>query len=265
MGSHFLFQTIFLTRRSNPGLPRCRQIFYHLSHQGSPIKDTTLTKHWIQILLPPLFNCVTWILPLVKGGSWYPPQRVVVSIKWDSMCWVDNSTLKALSLWSLLPRVAHPGSAGLSFKPRCMLLVLSAQSFVSSQPIFKQTGPRGLFQVCCNKRAELAGSRSAFLIVYVSVCVCARALRIWNELAVLSYSSQHRMGHMRWLWTSLKMALYYIFGPCDHCTCVLRSPSLTCHYGDPWVSGQSDGGSGHPWKALCPPPLPLNSHHVMTR
>ena len=175
MGSHFLFQTIFRTQRSNPGLPRCRQIFYHLSHQGSPIKDTTLTKHWIQILLPPLFNCVTWILPLVKGGSWYPPQRVVVSIKWDSMCWVDNSTLKALSLCSLLPRVTHPGSAGLSFKPRCVLLVLSAQSFVSSQPIFKQTGPRGLFQVCCNKRAELAGSRSAFLIVYVSVCLCARA------------------------------------------------------------------------------------------
>ena len=35
MGSHFLLQEIFLTQESNPGLPRCRQMLYHLSHQGS--------------------------------------------------------------------------------------------------------------------------------------------------------------------------------------------------------------------------------------
>ena len=36
MDSHFLLQEIFLTQRSNLGLLHCRQILYHLSHQGSP-------------------------------------------------------------------------------------------------------------------------------------------------------------------------------------------------------------------------------------
>ena len=36
MGSHSLLQGIFLTQGSNPGLLHCRQILYHLSHQGSP-------------------------------------------------------------------------------------------------------------------------------------------------------------------------------------------------------------------------------------
>ena len=31
-GGHFLFQGIFLTQGSNPGLLHCRQILYHLSH-----------------------------------------------------------------------------------------------------------------------------------------------------------------------------------------------------------------------------------------
>ena len=36
MGCHFLLQVIFPAQGSNPGLPHCRQILYHLSHQGSP-------------------------------------------------------------------------------------------------------------------------------------------------------------------------------------------------------------------------------------
>ena len=31
VGCHFLLQRIFLTQGSNPGLPHCRQMFYHLS------------------------------------------------------------------------------------------------------------------------------------------------------------------------------------------------------------------------------------------
>ena len=38
VGSHYLLQGIFLTQRSNPGLSHCRQILYHLSHEGSPWK-----------------------------------------------------------------------------------------------------------------------------------------------------------------------------------------------------------------------------------
>ena len=36
VGCHALLQGIFLTQGYNPGLPHCRQILYHLSHQGSP-------------------------------------------------------------------------------------------------------------------------------------------------------------------------------------------------------------------------------------
>ena len=35
VGCHALLQGIFLTQRSNSGLPHCRQILYHLSHQES--------------------------------------------------------------------------------------------------------------------------------------------------------------------------------------------------------------------------------------
>ena len=34
MGSHSIHQRVFLTQGSNPGLLHCRQILYHLSHQG---------------------------------------------------------------------------------------------------------------------------------------------------------------------------------------------------------------------------------------
>ena len=36
VGCHALLQGIFATQGSNLGLPHCRQILYHLSHQGSP-------------------------------------------------------------------------------------------------------------------------------------------------------------------------------------------------------------------------------------
>ena len=35
MGSLSLLQGIFPTQGSNPGLPHCRRVLYHLSHQGS--------------------------------------------------------------------------------------------------------------------------------------------------------------------------------------------------------------------------------------
>ena len=42
--SHSRLQGIFLTQGSNADLLHCRQIFYHLSHQGSP-------KTWMAILI----------------------------------------------------------------------------------------------------------------------------------------------------------------------------------------------------------------------
>ena len=40
VGCHFLLQGIFQIQGSIPGLPHCRQILYHLSHQGSSHADT---------------------------------------------------------------------------------------------------------------------------------------------------------------------------------------------------------------------------------
>ena len=37
VGWHALFQGIFPTQGSNPGILHCRWILYHLSHQGSPV------------------------------------------------------------------------------------------------------------------------------------------------------------------------------------------------------------------------------------
>ena len=42
MGCHALLQGIFQTQGSNPGLPHCRRVLYHLSYQGSPLKRV----HW---------------------------------------------------------------------------------------------------------------------------------------------------------------------------------------------------------------------------
>ena len=38
MGCHALLQGIFRTQGSSPGYLHCRQILYHLSHQGCPLK-----------------------------------------------------------------------------------------------------------------------------------------------------------------------------------------------------------------------------------
>ena len=40
VGCHFLLQGIFPTQGSNPGLPRCRQTLYPLSHYQCLIKNT---------------------------------------------------------------------------------------------------------------------------------------------------------------------------------------------------------------------------------
>ena len=44
VGCHALLQGIFLTQWSKPGLPHCRQILYHLSHEGGHIWFGTI-KH----------------------------------------------------------------------------------------------------------------------------------------------------------------------------------------------------------------------------
>ena len=44
VGCHALLQGIYSTQGSNPGLPHCRWILYHLSHQGSPVGRLNIIK-----------------------------------------------------------------------------------------------------------------------------------------------------------------------------------------------------------------------------
>ena len=44
VGCHALLQGIFLTQGSNPGLMHCRQILYHLRHQGSPVRSNYIDR-----------------------------------------------------------------------------------------------------------------------------------------------------------------------------------------------------------------------------
>ena len=53
VGCHFLLQGIFPTQGLDPGLLHCRQILYHLSHQGSPcyMNITSIKKNLLMNVL----------------------------------------------------------------------------------------------------------------------------------------------------------------------------------------------------------------------
>ena len=68
VGSLSLFQGIFPTQRSNPGLPCCRQILYQLSHKGSP-------------------RILEWVAyPFFKGSSWPRNRTGSPALQADSAC-----------------------------------------------------------------------------------------------------------------------------------------------------------------------------------
>ena len=63
MGSHSSLQGLFLTQRSNAGLPHCGRILYQLSHQGSPTrmghpveKRNISSQRLLQALVPHLLG-----------------------------------------------------------------------------------------------------------------------------------------------------------------------------------------------------------------
>ena len=76
MGHLSLFQGIFPTQGSNPGLPPCRRILYRLRHKGSPriLKLHTIalishaSKVKLNILQPRLSQYVNCEIPDVQAG-----------------------------------------------------------------------------------------------------------------------------------------------------------------------------------------------------
>ena len=74
---------IFPIQGSNPGVPQCRQILYHLSHQGSP---------WI----------LDWVAyPFSKGSSW---PRNQTGVSWITGRFFTNWAIReAPTLASMMP------------------------------------------------------------------------------------------------------------------------------------------------------------------
>ena len=70
-GSHSLLQGIFPTQRSNPGLPHCGQILYHLSLQGNFIGEVKLSyKDAIVITKFYSLRKTTFIKTSVSSSVW---------------------------------------------------------------------------------------------------------------------------------------------------------------------------------------------------
>ena len=90
------------TQGSNPGLLHCRQILYHLNHQGSPKREIELlTKHSESLFLNSLwsffFFCNNWIL-----STWnLLPLRIL-----------QNNVYWTLSKWELLQSCPTPYDPG---------------------------------------------------------------------------------------------------------------------------------------------------------
>ena len=59
MGCHALLQGIFPTQGSNPGLPHCRKILYHVSHLGRPIIPLLCFKYNACVHAKLLQSCLT--------------------------------------------------------------------------------------------------------------------------------------------------------------------------------------------------------------
>ena len=68
VGCHFLLQGIFLTQGWNPGLLHCRQVLYHLSHQGSLLKSTHLT---------PVVHTTVWEILVNRTAFFLSPVNVL--------------------------------------------------------------------------------------------------------------------------------------------------------------------------------------------
>ena len=67
-GCHALFQGIFLTQGSNPGLPHCRQILYHLNHQEAPM----LWKNPNELFGQPNNIGNIYTISKITAGNWVP-------------------------------------------------------------------------------------------------------------------------------------------------------------------------------------------------
>ena len=108
MGFHSLLQGIFSTLGSNPGLMHCRQILYHLSHQGSPEALSPPCPHLPFSSPPPPIHYSSSTLALLWGP-------------WSILSW-RGSDIGPWVPWKPLTHSFHPsrsfrGEAWIGLQP----------------------------------------------------------------------------------------------------------------------------------------------------
>ena len=99
VGSHSLLQGIFPTQGSNLSLLHCKQILYHLSHQGSPIG-----KKWIYTERNTLFLNSFCDETLRTWAPLSPETKCVISVKrpWVQATWFQQHVLNPTTSFTLL-------------------------------------------------------------------------------------------------------------------------------------------------------------------
>ena len=98
VGCHALLQGIFPTQGSKPGVPHCRRILYHLSHQGSPFKllcesnpgQPELQKFPSSQRETYHFHRVTQSFPLLEWHWHLAPSPLVIA---GSTCFISQNVL----------------------------------------------------------------------------------------------------------------------------------------------------------------------------
>ena len=150
VGSHSLLQGIFLTQGSTPGLPHCREILYHLSHQGNytSIKNKNKAKFcqkrtekctWLMLLFNNQKVLEIWkvgqrdnLIPISKMKEYSSENdRWVISIKVVqaeyAILLLHYNTLPSIRTWSWRELQAHLYLTAQMRKLRCEVLIVLTQ------------------------------------------------------------------------------------------------------------------------------------------
>ena len=168
MGSHALLQGIFPTQGLNLGLLHCRQIHYHLSHQGTQVLYTRLRKNLHNCLLDITAQVSRVFVFLFPEAGCSDVECHAINIPLESgssdmlqfWLWVTHSNLQVQGLW-LRARSAEPVKHGCrtplvnskgAWPSKTLEDVTPALTFSLTR---KQGHPRFRNIISCLKEAEI--------------------------------------------------------------------------------------------------------------
>ena len=120
VGCHALLQEIFPTQGSNPGLPHCGWILYHLSHLGSHLMKRQLIRPKTNFKLH-LFEFAEWLFSEkpVCQNQFYPEKNLVTFVQGKllhlSLLNEKNLCKASLSL-KRLPHLLHKSTVNFLYE-----------------------------------------------------------------------------------------------------------------------------------------------------